>query len=114
MLSQVMVEQVNTSVLDQVHTGEFHDLPDFCPVSAPVALALTLFAHRFWVVYALQPHAYAVGQKSPALRADKDFFLFDLFNIQLFQGKGSLLALVVFAAVNGDKADQHADVRSFL
>ena len=109
-----MIEQVDASVLHQVHARELHDLPDFRLILSFVALALTLFAHRLRVVRACEPHAYAVGQKPLALMAEEDLFLLDLLDIQLLQGKGSFRFLVLFAAVDGDKADQRADVGSFL
>ena len=101
-------------MLDQVHAREFHDLPDFLLILSLVALALTLLAHRLRIVRAREPHAYAVSQKLLALAADRDLLLLDLPDIQPLQRKGVLRALVLFAAVDGNKADQSADVRFFL
>ena len=113
-LSEVVIEQVDSSVLYQVHAREFHDLSDFLLEPSLVALALALLAHRFRVVRAREPHTYAAGQKPLALGAEENLFILDLPDIQLFQGKGVLRSLVPFTAVNGDKTDQSADVRFFL
>ena len=113
-LPEVMIEQVDAPALDQVHTREFHDLPGFRLILPLVALALAFLARWFRVVRAREPHAYAVGQKPLALMTEENRLLLDLFDIQLFQGKGGLCSLVLLAAVDTHKADQCPDVRSFL
>ena len=45
----------------KVHTGEPHDLANLGLVCPVVALAITLVAHGFGVMWTLEPHGQTIG-----------------------------------------------------
>jgi len=103
-----MIEQINSPMLDQVHTRELHDLANLRLVVAPVTLGFAFLAHGFWVMRTREPHAQTVREQTPALIADKYILLLDPFDVQLLHRKGRFLTLVVFTAVNSYKPHEGA------
>lgn len=101
-------------MFNQIHSREFHDLPDFPLILSLVTLALALLTHRLRFVRADEPHAYAISEKLPALGADKNIFFLDLSDVQLLQRKRSFLPFMVLAAIDPDKTYQRAEIGSFL
>ena len=72
-----MVQHIQTTLFDQIHTGELHDLTDLGLVFSVIAWSLTFLAHGLWVMGTLEPHGQTIGEKFRAFRAEKDPILFD-------------------------------------
>jgi hypothetical protein len=102
-LYKVMIEHIESTMFNQVHPREFHDLPDLRLIFSVVALGFAFLAHGFGIVGAFHPHRQTVSQKACAVSADRDIFLLDLFDIQIPKGKGNFLSMVMLPAVEGYK-----------
>ncbi len=113
-LPEVVIEQVNASMLDEIDARKSHDLPNLDLVVSLIALGLALFTHRFRIMRALHSHAYAISEDLAALAADRDVPFLYLSDIKLFHGKRGLLPLMMFAAVNGNETHKGADVGFFF
>jgi hypothetical protein len=75
-----------------------------------VTLSLTFLAHGFGIVRAFQPHRQAIGEESRAIRAQRDFSLYDLLDVEKFERKRSPLSIVMLSAIDPHKLHQCPDV----
>ena len=75
-----------------------------------IALSFALLAHGFRVVGAAKPHEEPVGEEFAAFGAEQDVRAGEIQDIEVFEGEGSLIAVVVLLAVNLNEPQQRPDV----
>ena len=93
-----MVEHIQTAVFNQIPPGKFHDLPDLCFIFTMGTWDLTFLTHGFRIMRAFHPHGQTVCQKTRANGTKKDLFLFNLLDVESFEGKGRLHSMMIFPA----------------
>ena len=112
LLSEVVVEHIDPSVLDHIHSGKLHYLSYLCFVFSVIAWGLTLLAHGLRVMGTLHSHGEAVGEKLLTLLAEWNFSFSHVLREQI-RGKGSLLTGMLSEAVNPDKLHESVNVSPF-
>ena len=71
-----------------------------------VTLGLTLLAHGFGTVWALQPHGQTICEKSGAIRTKRDLPLLDLLDAASLERKGGSFAVMILPAEDPYKLHQ--------
>jgi hypothetical protein len=87
-------------MFDQIHPGEFHDLPDLRLIFSVVALGFAFLAHRFGIVGALHPHRQTIREKAVTIWAEGDLSLCELLQVNEFKRERKLFPLVVLTTIN--------------
>jgi hypothetical protein len=109
-----MIEHIESTMFDQVHPREFHDLPDLRLIFTVVALGFAFLAHGFGIVGTFHPHRQTIREKAVTIRAEENPSLCKPFQVNELKRKRKLFSVVILTAINPHELHQGLNIGSLF
>ncbi len=113
-LTEIVIQEIDSAPLYQVHAGELHYLPDLVPVLGPVARVGALLTHGFRFTRATDAHGQTVLEQLRAVRTKLERRMEKVLETgHLEVERGPVISMMI-TAIHGHESRQEPYVMLFL
>jgi hypothetical protein len=105
-----MIEHIESTMFDQVHPREFHDIPDLRLIVTMVALGFTFLTHGFRIVGAFHPHRQTIREKAVTIWAEANLLFCKLLEVNEFKRKRKPFSVVILTTINPHEFHQGLNI----